>query len=96
MLAKVREETVPSTIYLDEVKSGDISENQDVQRKFCSDNSFINGIAVTILTGNYLPPLIIGEIPVIDGIVQKYIVDGMQRTTALRKIRYIRMLLRML
>ena len=88
MLAKVREETVPSTIYLDEVKSGDISENQDVQRKFCSDNSFINGIAVTILTGNYLPPLIIGEIPVIDGIVQKYIVDGMQRTTALRKIRY--------
>lgn len=85
---KVREESVPVINYVSEVKDGDVSDNQDVQRYFCSDKAFVNGIGVTVLTGDYLPPLILAEVPLGDGIVQKYIVDGLQRTTALMMIRY--------
>lgn len=88
MVNKVREVTVPTISYLNDVKGGDVSENQDVQRRFCSDNSFINGIAVTVLTGDYLPPVILGEILLEHGMVQQYIVDAMQRTSALMKIRF--------
>lgn len=88
MAKKVREENIPLINYVDEVKDGDVSDNQDVQRYFCSDKSFINGIGVTILTGDYLPPLILAEVPLNEDIVQKYIVDGLQRTTALIQIRY--------
>ena len=87
-VAKIREESVPVINYLTEVRDGDVSDNQEVQRYFCSDNAFINGIGVTVLTGDYLPPIILGEIVISDGIVQKYIVDAMQRTSALMKIRY--------
>ena len=85
---KVRIESVPAISYIDDVKEGNVSDNQDVQRFFCSDNGFINEIGVTMLSGDYLPPLITGEIPLQDNIVQKYIVDGMQRTSAIMKIRY--------
>lgn len=88
MVNKVIELSVSTISYLNDVKGGDVSENQDVQRRFCSDNSFINGIAVTVLTGDYLPPVILGEIPLGDGMVQQYIVDAMQRTAALMKIRF--------
>ena len=56
---KVREENIPVINYTGEVKDGDVSDNQDVQRYFCSDKPFVNGIGVTVLTGDYLPPLII-------------------------------------
>jgi len=87
-VGKIREESVPIINYLSEVREGDVTDDQNVQRYFCSDNAFINGIGVTTLTGDYLPPIILGEIPLQDGIVQKYIVDAMQRTSALMKIRY--------
>lgn len=85
---KVRIESVPAISYIDDVKEGNVSDNQDVQRFFCSDNGFINEIGVTMLSDDYLPPFIIGEIPLQDNIVQKYIVDAMQRTSAIMKIRY--------
>ena len=58
MAKKVREQTVSLSLYLDDVKSGDISENQDVQRAFCWDNSAINELIVTVLTDDYIPPVI--------------------------------------
>lgn len=88
MAKRVREENIPLINYISEVKDGDVSDNQDVQRYFCSDKSFVNGIGVTILTGDYLSPLILAEVPLNEDIVQKYIVDGLQRTTALMQIRY--------
>ena len=87
-MKKVREENIPLINYVSEVKDGDVSDNQDVQRYFCSDKAFVNGIAVTVLTGDYLPPLILAEVPLNEDIVQKYVVDGLQRTTALMQIRY--------
>lgn len=87
-VGKIREENIPVINYTEEVKEGDVNDNQDVQRYFCSDDPFVNGIGVTVLTGDYLPPLILAEVPIKDGIVQKYIGDGLQRTTALMQIRY--------
>lgn len=91
MAKKVREESIPLINYVKDVKEEDISGDQDVQRYFCSDKSFINGIGVTILTGDYLAPLILAEVPLdseFDEVVQTYIADGLQRTTALMEIRY--------
>lgn len=88
MANKIREVSVSTISYLADVRSGDVSENQDVQRRFCSDNAFINGIGVTVLTGDYLPPIILGEVPIGQGMFQQYIVDAMQRTSALMMIRY--------
>lgn len=90
MTSKVKEENWPILMYLKDVKEQNISENQDVQRRFCSNTAFVNGLAVTILTGDYLPAIILGEIPCKDSneLNQKYIVDGMQRTSAIMKIRY--------
>ena len=85
---RVRETSVSCISYLTDVKEGDVSDSQDVQRKFCSDHAFINGIGVTVLTGDYLPPIILGEIPCGKGLKQTYIVDAMQRTSALMQIRF--------
>ena len=39
MASKVREENIPLISYIEEVHDGDISDDQDVQRSFCSDDS---------------------------------------------------------
>ena len=78
-----------SLAYLDNVKNEEISCDQDVQRVFCSDNEFVNEICWSALTKGYIPPLILGEIPQKNGIVQSYVVDGVQRTTALRMFRHL-------
>ena len=88
MKAKVLETNMPLIMYLNNVKDGIISDDQDVQRMFCSDNSFINGIGVTVLTEDYLPPIILCDVPYDDGTKQTYIADGGQRTAALMLIRY--------
>ena len=53
-VGKIREENIPVINYTEEVKEGDVNDNQDVQRYFCSDDPFVNGIGVTVLTGDYL------------------------------------------
>ena len=87
MREKVKETNVPIIMYINDVKDGMISDDQDVQRMFCSDNSFINGIGVTILTEDYLPPIILCDVPYENGTKQTYIADGGQRTAAIIKIR---------
>lgn len=87
MKKKVIEKVMSIESYLDDIVSENISDNQDVQRNFCSSNAFVDGIIMTILTDDYLPSLILGEIAK-DGIVEQYLVDGMQRTGALRKFRF--------
>lgn len=89
MAKKVREQTVSLSSYLKSVNSEDISENQDVQRMFCWDNPAINELIVTVLTEDYIPPIILGEEELGGDLTQQYIVDGIQRTTALNKFRYM-------
>lgn len=89
MAKKVREQTVSLSSYLKSVNSEDISENQDVQRMFCWDNPAINELIVTVLTEDYIPPIILGEEELGGDLTQQYIVDGIQRTTALNKFRHM-------
>lgn len=89
MAKKVREQAIALSSYLKSVNSEDISENQDVQRMFCWDNAAINELILTVLTEDYIPPIILGEEELGGGLTQEYIVDGIQRTTALNKFRHM-------
>lgn len=89
MAKKVREQSIALSSYLKSVNSEDISENQDVQRMFCWDNPAINELIVTVLTEDYIPPIILGEEELGGDLTQQYIVDGIQRTTALNKFRHM-------
>lgn len=88
MAKKIRKQTLALKSYLDKVKEEDISDSQDVQRKFCWDNNAINELIVTVLTDDYIPPIILGEEELGEGVVQQYIVDGMQRSSSLILFRY--------
>lgn len=89
MAKKVREQAIALSSYLKSVNSEDISENQDVQRMFCWDNPAMNELIVTVLTEDYIPPIILGEEELGGDLTQQYIVDGIQRTTALNKFRHM-------
>ena len=89
MAKKVREQALSLSSYLKSVNSEDISENQDVQRLFCWDNAAINELIITVLTEDYIPPIILGEEELGGDLTQQYIVDGIQRTTALNKFRHM-------
>ena len=88
MAKKIREQSISLVSYLSKVKEDDISDNQDVQRSFCWDNNAVNELIVTVLTDDYIPPVILGEEELGGGVVQQYIVDGMQRSSALVLFRY--------
>lgn len=48
--------------YLDRIKENDIRTDQDVQRLSGAwDKSTINELLVTVLTDDYIPPVILGE-----------------------------------
>lgn len=72
-------------MYMEFVKDGDIREDADVQRasgQWTSEQ--INELIVTVLTDGYIPPIFIGE----DLNLQKWLLDGLQRTTSLRIFRF--------
>lgn len=89
MAKKVREQALSLSSYLKSVNSEDISENQNVQRMFCWSNETVNELIITVLTEDYIPPIILGEEELGGNLTQQYIVDGIQRTTALNMFRHM-------
>lgn len=83
-MARPRRQTYPLETYLSSNKDGDISNNADTQRK-PAWKPIIDGLIVTILTDDYIPPIILAE-EENDG--QLDIVDGGSRTAALMMFRY--------
>lgn len=83
-MAKPRKQTYTMEMYLNKVKDMDIRNDADVQRQFVWTNEQINGLIVTILTDDYIPPVILGE----ENSSQLWIVDGGQRTAALKQYRH--------
>lgn len=84
-MAKLRKETITMNMYMEFVKDGDIREDADVQRASGQwNNEQINELIVTVLTDGYIPPIFIGE----DFNLQKWLLDGLQRTTSLRMFRF--------
>lgn len=82
-MARPRKQTYPLETYLNSNKDGDISNNADTQRK-PAWKSIINGLIVTILTDDYIPPIILAE----EENSQLNIVDGGSRTAAFMMYRY--------
>lgn len=83
-MAKTRKQTYTMSMYLDKVRDMDIRNDADVQRQFVWNNEQINELIMTILTDDYIPPIILGE----EDSSQLWIVDGGQRTAALTRFRY--------
>ena len=84
-MAKLRKESITMSMYMESVKDGDIREDADGQRASGQwSNEQINELIVTVLTDGYIPPIFIGE----DFNLQKWLLDGLQRTTSLRMFRY--------
>jgi len=82
-MARPRKQTYPLETYLISNKEGDISNNADTQRK-PAWKAIINGLIVTILTDDYIPPIILAE----EENSQLDIVDGGSRTAAFMMFRY--------
>ena len=84
-MAKIRKESLTMNMYMEYVKDGDIREDADVQRASGQwTKEQMNELIVTVLTDGYIPPIFIGE----DFNLQKWLLDGLQRTTSLRMFRF--------
>lgn len=84
-MARPRKQTYTLEMYLKKNRKGDIDNNADVQRCFVWSNEQINELIVTVLTDDYIPPIILGE----EDNSKLHIVDGGCRTVALIKFRYM-------
>ena len=84
-MARPRKQTYTLDMYLRKNMKGDIDNNADVQRNFVWKNEQINELIVTVLTDDYISPIILGE----EENSKLHIVDGGCRTAALIKFRYM-------
>lgn len=84
-MAKLRKQTYTMDMYLNKMKDRDIRSDADVQRLSGQwDKGMINELVVTVLTDDYIPPIILG------GKLnsQLWVIDGLQRSTSLMNYRY--------
>ncbi len=89
MAKKIRKQTYSLISYLDQIREEDIRSDQDVQRLSGQwDASMINELVVTVLTDDYIPPIILGEEEREDETTQLWIIDGLQRSSSLLMFRY--------
>lgn len=82
-MARPRKQTYPLETYLISNKERDISNDADTQRK-PAWKTIIDGLIVTILTDDYIPPIILAQ----EDSSQLNIVDGGSRTAAFMMYRY--------
>lgn len=84
-MAKPRKQTYTMEMYLGKMKDMDIRSDQDVQRLSGAwDKNMINELVITVLTDNYIPPIIFGQ----EKNFQLWIIDGLQRSSSLMLFRY--------
>ena len=83
-MARPRKQTYTLDMYLKKIQSEKICNDADVQRKFAWKPEHINELIVTVLTDDYIPPIILGE----EENSQLHIVDGGCRSSALMDFRY--------
>lgn len=84
-MAKIRKQTYTMSMFMEYIKDKDIRDDADVQRasgQWTAEQ--INELIVTVLTDGYIPPIFIGE----DMNSQKWLIDGLQRSTSLNMFRY--------
>lgn len=85
---KIRKQTYSLDQYLKLVKNETIRTDQDCQRLSGQWNAnMIGELIATVLTDNYIPPIILGE-EITNGITKQWIIDGLQRSSSLSLFRY--------
>ena len=84
-MIKPRKQTYTMDMYLNKMKDKDIRSDADVQRLAGQWKSGqINELIYTVLTEDYIPPIILGE----EKNSQLWIIDGLQRSSTLMLFRY--------
>lgn len=85
---KIRKQTYSLEQYLKLMQNETIRSDQDCQRLSGQWNSnMVNELISTVLTGNYIPPIILGE-ETANGITKQWIIDGLQRSSSLSLFKY--------
>ncbi len=85
---KIRKQTYSLDQYLKLMKAETIRTDQDCQRLSGQWNAnMVNELIATVLTDNYIPPVILGE-ETVNGITKQWIIDGLQRSSSLSLFRY--------
>ena len=83
-MLRPRKNTYTMDMYLKKIKDFDIRNDSDTQRQFVWTNEQVNELIFTILTEDYVPPIILAEVCN----SQLWIVDGGQRSSAFNMFRY--------
>ncbi len=85
---KIRKQTYSLEQYLKLMKAETIRSDQECQRLSGQWNAnMVNELIFTVLTDNYIPPIILGE-ETVNGITRQWIIDGLQRSSSLSLFRY--------
>lgn len=85
---KIRKQTYSLDQYLKLMKAETIRGDQECQRLSGQWNSnMVNELIATVLTDNYIPPIILGE-ETVNEITRQWIIDGLQRSSSLSLFRY--------
>ena len=85
---KIRKQTYSLEQYLKQLKNENIRTDQECQRR--SEQwkpNMVSELIATVLTENYMPPVILGE-ETINGITKQWLIDGLQRSTSLSVFRF--------
>ncbi len=84
-MGKPRKQTYTMDMYLKRMKDQDVRSDQDVQRLSGAwNNAMSSELVCSILNNEYMPALILGQ----EENSQLWIVDGLQRSTALMMFKY--------
>lgn len=85
---KIRKQTYSLDQYLKLMNAETIRGDQECQRLSGQWNANMSGeLIATVLTENYIPPIILGE-ETINSISRLWIIDGLQRSSTLAMFRY--------
>lgn len=85
---KIRKQTYSLEQYLKQLKAETIRTDQECQRLSGQwKPNMVGELITTVLTDDYIPPIILGE-ETINGITRQWIIDGLQRSSSLSLFRY--------
>lgn len=88
-MKNIRKQTYTLEQYLKDMKAEKIRTDQECQRLSGQWNpNMENELIASVLTDDYIPPIILGEETVSNGITRQWIIDGLQRSSTLSLFRY--------
>lgn len=88
-MKNIRKQTYTLEQYLKDMKAEKIRTDQECQRLSGQWNpNMINELIASVLTDDYIPPIILGAETTTNGITRQWIIDGLQRSSTLSLFRF--------